>query len=249
MPRQPQLTRRDGRPRSLPAAEEEGRPHTILGAAAGTLPPATKVQSTITMSDAESSATRDALGFLDAVRREFSPVLAEAGFAEVRAQNTLVEFEGRGVFVNIVHGRSSYEIWFEIGVTESPEFEVSLAGWIEQLGGDPDRGWYSASTSERVWSGAQSVAKAFEEYAVSGIQTRDCVLLMMDRVAVRDSELWRLGETKQIRLEAEAAWRAKKLETVIRLYRQLRPEDLSALDRKRLAIAERLAQDSGGEMR
>lgn len=209
------------------------------------------------MSDAGSSGTRDPMVFVNEVRRQFSPVLAEAGFTEVRAEITpiglahltLVEFEGRGVFVEIMQESYSAEISVEMGLTALPEHTVGLNEWIQALGGEPDSGWYGASTVDRVRSGVGAVAEAFEDYAASRIQSRDDFLLAMDQVWAWQRAEQRLSETTQIRREAETAWRAKDLDTVIRLYRQLRPEDLNVVDRKRLALAERLAQDGGGEGR
>lgn len=54
------------------------------------------------------------LGFVALVMKCFA-FLLRLGFAAVRREDTLVRFESDTVFVNVYHGRSSYQVGLELG--------------------------------------------------------------------------------------------------------------------------------------
>jgi hypothetical protein len=54
------------------------------------------------------------LGFV-ALATEAFAFLLRLGFAVVRREGTLVRFESDSVFVNVYHGRSSYQVGLELG--------------------------------------------------------------------------------------------------------------------------------------
>lgn len=54
------------------------------------------------------------LGFADAAARAFA-FLLRSGFALVLREETRLRFESPGVFINVYHGRSSYQVGLEIG--------------------------------------------------------------------------------------------------------------------------------------
>lgn len=54
------------------------------------------------------------LGFADLVLRAFG-FLLQLGFVVARREGTLVRFEKDNVFVNVYHGRSSYQVGLELG--------------------------------------------------------------------------------------------------------------------------------------
>ena len=59
-------------------------------------------------------AEREGLGFADAVRRHFG-FLASRGYRPVLVLSTLVRYERPPLFVNVFHGRVSYELGLEVG--------------------------------------------------------------------------------------------------------------------------------------
>ncbi|MBU6429643.1 MAG: hypothetical protein KGR26_11565 [Cyanobacteria bacterium REEB65] len=64
----------------------------------------------------DSGNERGRLGFADAAARAFA-LLLRRGFVLARREGTRLRFESRYVFVNVYHGRSSYEVGLEIGRT------------------------------------------------------------------------------------------------------------------------------------
>lgn len=57
------------------------------------------------------------LGFIDLALRAFS-FLFDAGFRLARREEAFVRFESSEVFVNVYHGRSSYQVGLELGRAE-----------------------------------------------------------------------------------------------------------------------------------
>lgn len=72
------------------------------------------------MPTTEPGSGRSELGFVQAVRSSFA-FLEKVGLQVVREESTLVRFESCNRFVNVFHGRGSYELgvdfgrWVEVG--------------------------------------------------------------------------------------------------------------------------------------
>jgi hypothetical protein len=58
---------------------------------------------------------RSLLGFAEAVERSFGFLAGEYGFRVVDVRSTFVRYETERAFVNVFHGRGSYELGVEIG--------------------------------------------------------------------------------------------------------------------------------------
>lgn len=91
---------------------------------------------------------RGEIRFRREAERAFEFLVEEFGFRTVEATDTLVRFETDNVFVNVYHGRRSYELRFEIGLLSSdskyyPEEVVALHGLTTPV-------YFQASTRERV---------------------------------------------------------------------------------------------------
>ena len=61
------------------------------------------------------SKAREQFGFPEAVLASFRFLVEDFGFSVVEHEPTYVRFESREVFVNLYHGRGSYELGVEIG--------------------------------------------------------------------------------------------------------------------------------------
>lgn len=59
-------------------------------------------------------SSKGRLGFTTLVEREFD-FLLQLGFVVAREESTLVRFEGKCVFMNVYHGRSSHAVGVELG--------------------------------------------------------------------------------------------------------------------------------------
>jgi len=60
------------------------------------------------------------LGFVAAALKAFA-FLEDLGFSVVRREPTLLRFESESVFINVYHGRSSYQVGLELGRLQGDE--------------------------------------------------------------------------------------------------------------------------------
>src|SRR2546430_3685910 len=77
------------------------------------------------MLNEEPSPDRARLRFRDCVLRDFQ-FLSEFGLRPVEEKTTFVRYESTNVFVNIYHGRASFELGVEVGRLAEPHEKVTL---------------------------------------------------------------------------------------------------------------------------
>lgn len=77
------------------------------------------------MLEVDPSPERGKLGFRESALASFR-FLVDLGFRPVEEELTLVRYESPTVFVNIYHGRASFELGVEIGVLDEPSEKVTL---------------------------------------------------------------------------------------------------------------------------
>ena len=110
------------------------------------------------------------LGFKEAVLASFPHSFVPAVFKAVTEDVTLVRYESESAFVNVYHGRGSFEVGVEIGLLDRPEkysldYIVSAAGsgiWAAEGFGR----WYvmfQVSTKEGVQNVLPRVAQTCTE--------------------------------------------------------------------------------------
>ncbi len=84
---------------------------------------------------------RETFGFDTAAIAAFQFLITDFGFRVVQREPTLVRFESQTVFVNVYHGRSSYEIGIEVGPIGLPSpatEEKFMLGDILEAYGRPE---------------------------------------------------------------------------------------------------------------
>jgi len=192
----------------------------------------------------EPGKDRWQLGFKEAVLSEFK-FLTAYGLKPVQQDVTLVRYESEDVFLNVYHGRSSFEIGVEIGRLDRSEkygldYIVSWAGKQAWEGEGFDRGtMFQVSTREGVQNIVSRVAQLVKNYGDAFLSGRpafyDDLQKFNDQASVafeREQMLTR------IRKDAEAAWAAKEFSRVAELLEPIRG-DLSDVESKRLAYADK----------
>src|SRR5438128_6558460 len=73
----------------------------------------------------EPGPERAKLGFQEAVLSSFT-FLSEFGLRSVEQKVTFLRYESRHVFVNVYHGRASYELGVEVGRLKEPERKLHI---------------------------------------------------------------------------------------------------------------------------
>lgn len=186
------------------------------------------------------------LGFKDAVLSNFG-FLRTYGLKPVEEDVTLVRYESDAVFVNVYHGRGSFEIGAEIGRLDRTEkygldYIVSWAGkqaWEAEGFG---RGtMFQVSTHEGVQNFVPKVAELVKKYGDPFLTGNPVFYDELQKVNEQASMAFEREQMlTRIRKEADAAWTAKDFARVAELLQPIRP-DLTDVESKRLAYAEKHA--------
>jgi hypothetical protein len=200
-----------------------------------------------------SSATTDAgvnreqLGFAKAVLGSFD-FLRTYGLKPVEGSATFVRFESRDVFANVYHGRASYEIGVEVGIKARNEkygldYIVSRAGAWEAEGFG--RGTiFQVRSPEGVQRILVRVAELLKKYGTPFLEGDAGFYGQLDEANRRASaEYTKRQFVEGIRKQANAAWVEKSFSRVVELYQSIR-EDLTAIEAKRLAYAQKQSRPS-----
>jgi hypothetical protein len=184
------------------------------------------------------------LGFKDAVLSSFE-FLRTYGFRVVEEDVTFVRYESAAAFVNVYHGRGSFEIGVEIGRLERPEkygldYIVSWAGkqaWEAEGFG---RGtMFQVSTREGVQNFVPKVAQLVKRYGDDFLSGSAAFYGELQKANDRASVAYEREQMlTRIRKEADAAWAAKEFARVAELLQPIQA-DLTEIEGKRLAYAEK----------
>jgi hypothetical protein len=196
------------------------------------------------MFQTDTGKDRWQLGFEDAVLSSFAFLQAH-GLNPVEENATFVRYESDAVFVNVYHGRGSFEIGVEIGRLDRPEkyglgYIVSWAGKQQWEAEGFGRGtMFQVSTREGVQNLVPRVAELIKKYAPPFLSGRIDFYDELQRANDRSSVKFEREQLlNRIRKEADTAWTAKDF---ARLTGLLQPiiGDLTEIESKRLAYAEK----------
>lgn len=161
------------------------------------------------------------LGFIDLALRAFA-FLLRIGFEVVRREPTRVVFESPTVFVNVYHGRSSYQVGLEIGSLADARHKYSLYEVLAAL-----------APSEVEKASCQTTDPELLERCLSSVADvvgRTCGSLLAGNVdAFEDLRVAVAPRRKAVTLQAEfgaildradRAWEAKDLHRAKELYQR-----------------------------
>ena len=180
------------------------------------------------------------LGFKEAVLANFA-FLRSLGFTPVAEDVTFVGYESMVAYVNVYHGKASYEVGVEIGRLDHPEkydlnYIVSWAGTDARAAeGFGNSTMFQVSNKQGVQDAVARVAHLVVKYGMLFIQGDAAFYLELDKA--KKMELQHKQMVAQIRKEARAAWVTKDFGRVADLLQPVR-EELAAFDVKRLQYAE-----------
>jgi hypothetical protein len=185
------------------------------------------------------------LRFTELVEEAFRFLENRFGFRLVRSEPpTLVRYESGPIFLNVYHGRRSYEIDVEVGrVAEPGGRSYRLRDVLDALG-EPDakrRTYFSASDPPGVRRAVEEAAELVASHYEPLLRGDEAAFQRVaERTKEHDREVTRGIVQRPVRDEAERAWRGRDYERVKELYGAIRA-DLSPTETKRLEYAERHA--------
>lgn len=169
----------------------------------------------------KASGVQGRLGFIDLAQSAFA-FLLRIGFEVVRREPTRLIFESPSVFVNVYHGRSSYQVGLEIGRLDDARHKYSLYEVLLAL-----------APSEVEKATCQTTDRGVLERCLSSIADvveRSCgSLLAGDAGAFEDLRLAVAPRRKAVTLQAQfgaildradQAWEAKDLPRAKEFYQK-----------------------------
>lgn len=189
---------------------------------------------------------RDRLGFKEQALKYFTFLIDVYGFHCVTAKVTFVRFESQKVFVNIYHGRASYEIEFEIGLLTSngkKERSITSSAFLELIGckEKADKPFWQANTKEGIEKGIAKMAAFIRQHATKALQgdipTFETLFSIQKQSWDRHLEGMKL---QNIREKANEAWKFKDYAKLVELFEpvkcELKPAEVKKLEyaKKRL---------------
>ncbi len=181
------------------------------------------------------------LNFEKAVGKYFG-FLHEHGFECARSEPSLVRFESQRNYVNVYHGRQSFEIGLEVGSLATDVEDIysmsEIIRLIEPAEADGYRN-YAARSPDSVIEGVQRLAMLFRRYVDAGVLDNAGLFEQLRK----NRETWsreyaRKVHFAQARQRLDVVWHEKDFEKIVELLRPLR-ELLTPSELQKLEYAER----------
>jgi hypothetical protein len=191
----------------------------------------------------EPSPERAKLGFKDAVLSSFK-FLTGFGFRPVKEKTTFVRYESPAAFVNVYHGRASFELGVVVGRLTEPNEKVTLYDMVARAGAEKTEGFgqhvmFQVSSREGVEEFVRKLARLVERYGSLFLKADANAYRAVQEIRSHAAgEYEKQVHLRDLRRKAEAAWHAKDYRQVVELYGPVR-EELTEVEAKKLAYAER----------
>ena len=189
--------------------------------------------------DNEIEIQREPLKFNIAAKETFNWLGKEYGFRCIVQKSTFVRFENEDLFINIYHGRMSYEINLEFG-RKSDAGQIFHIDNLLQLykPGDGDYFYYAATNQESVVEGLKKLSELFKnlgasilggDYSLFDKLRKNSDKLVDERILNQ--------KIKLSKLKAEEAFKKKDYVTAVKFYKEAF-NFLSDLELKKLKYAQ-----------
>lgn len=178
---------------------------------------------------------KSGLGFREEVRKKFS-FLLELGFVEVVALETMLRFKKGEVEIAVYHGRKSFEIGLEIigfGI------EASLSEVLIAAGAENAKSFYrpTATNFSQLVSGLDMLSSLLLKYGRPIFLGDRAYFSKLEGLILQLSEEYALDVlAKQIKPQADLAFRNKDYEKAVDLYGRIRKR-LGPVEEKKLEFA------------
>lgn len=194
----------------------------------------------------DAGPDREQLDFVGAARARFE-FLVDLGFAEVKAGATYLRFERADTFVEVFHGRASYELGVEFGRWVRAddgvvEQKFHIVDVLSVLAPDVRFGARTATSREQVVGFVDELATsaklAVHRLERAGVEAFDRISEAVERQS--DEYLDGLSAAR-LRARAEDAWHRRDFASLISAYEEIESEldtvGLRESEAKRLSYA------------
>jgi hypothetical protein len=188
----------------------------------------------------EPGPERESLGFVSEVLRSFEFLPTEYGFHCVRTEVTLVRYESQSIFIDIFHGRGSYEIGVHIGVLRDGGKQEQGFTLLEILRAEnvPGLQGYAATTRDQVRRRVSSIATLVGDHCGGMLRGDPASIARARRARTEWSDNYiRQMDLLRTREQADRAWQDKDYAMVAQLYESLLRTEMTASEAKKLEYA------------
>jgi hypothetical protein len=193
----------------------------------------------------EPSGSRASLGFAEAVTSAFKFLVEDLAFRCVRKDVTIVRFESDSVFVNVYHGRISFELNVEIGERTVggvlPENPFTIEDILHLVNPKQATNYrpYQVHTFDSVRKFVSELSRLTKEYAIPALKgDRHFFERLNDSRTQKSNAYMKELRLNRTRTEVETAWHQKNYPRVVELYDSMNA-DLTPAEAKRLAYAKK----------
>lgn len=178
---------------------------------------------------------RTRLNFAEAVTRAFA-FLADHGFAQVEGSPTIVRYRKGDLEANVYHGRTSFELGFEIGPGTAGYSIKELIGYTDSEAAATYRP-YAARNHSVLMTGLARLAKLVEQYGGAALQGDPRAFEGLESRRESWKENFALEVmARQLRPKANDAFRRGNYRAAAELYERIEPR-LTPAEKKKLSIA------------
>src|SRR5690242_2807854 len=197
------------------------------------------------MTNTREENGRANLRFSEAVRLAFRFLIEDFFFSLIKEDVTYVRYESQTVFVNVYHGRASYELNVEIGERvigeRRPENPFTIGEILQVINPQQyaDYRPYQATTSESVEKFVYELAHLVRKYAKPALLgEQEFFQQVHERRHQNSNKLLLTWELNRVRRDVEIAWREKNYRRVVEIYNPLK-EHLTPAEAKKLEYAKK----------
>ncbi|CEO89654.1 conserved hypothetical protein [Syntrophaceticus schinkii] len=188
----------------------------------------------------EAGKNRYKLGFKDEVLKYFKFLINDYGFKCIETDITFVRYESRVVFVNVYHGRGSYELGLEIGFignSRTDEVKYSLKDIIE-LETNESFTPFQTSNAEGIKKFIPIMAELVTKYAIDAILGDELFYNRLDKFTTKNFNQYIANmNLASIRPKAAIAWKEKDYKRFVELYGAVAEKYLSQSEKKKIEYA------------
>jgi cytosine/adenosine deaminase-related metal-dependent hydrolase len=148
------------------------------------------------------------------------------------------------VFVNVYHGRASFELGVEIGRLQEPTEKLTLYNIVAWSGAEKAEGFgqhvlFQVSSREGVQEFVPKLAHLIQKYGTPFLNADANAYCEVHEAKSRAAvEYAKQVNLRNVRKRAEVAWHAKDYTQIVDLYGPVR-EDLTEVETQKLAYAEK----------